>query len=222
MTSCSSCYPSARLKCTKSQFNEVPQPHALLAKCLIRKIKIKTPIWQLYNAFLCSLSLTNLLQASHKGTVARKGSLSPVPGNQKDCLRVLRRWLRTALWEFWFPSQYSTVHHWPYVTGRKAFILCATDRRQDPRKCTVLPGSLVLQKFDWISIIQLLIQQFLLYSQRHLFAFTGISLIYQLDVQWDEFWLKILCCFIIRKWSQGELWQPECMVKGASGSWVFK
>lgn len=170
MTSCSSCYPSARLKCTKSQFNEVPQPHALLAKCLIRKIKIKTPIWQLYNAFLCSLSLTNLLQASHKGTVARKGSLSPVPGNQKDCLRVLRRWLRTALWEFWFPSQYSTVHHWPYVTGRKAFILCATDRRQVPSKCTVLPGSLVLQKFDWISIIQLLIQQFLLYSQRHLFC----------------------------------------------------
>lgn len=151
MTSCSSCYPSARPKCTKSQFNEVPQPHALLAECLIWKIKIKPPTWQLYNAFLCSLSLTNLLQASHKGTVDRKGSLSPVPGNQKDCLRVLRRWLRTALWEFWFPSQYSTVHHWPHVIGRKAFILCATDRRQVPRKCTVLPGSLFSPAKVWLN-----------------------------------------------------------------------
>lgn len=106
MTSCSSCYPSARLKCTRYQLNEAPEPRALLAECLIWKTKIKAPHDSFTMPSSAAYHLLTCCKWSYKGTVTRKGSLSPVPGNLNDCLRMLRRWLRTALKEFWFPSQH--------------------------------------------------------------------------------------------------------------------
>lgn len=78
----------ARIKWSKSQFNQVAAPSCSVE----RMLEMKKPTWQLTIPCFTAYHLLICYMWSYKGTVSRNTSLSLIPGNLNDCLKVVTMW----------------------------------------------------------------------------------------------------------------------------------